>query len=157
MMMKSCFQFLNQKKSAIRSFLICILFLSAFSCQKNERNEIKQFLKDFPNKEGYSYYLIVPFLGCQGCYSNAEMFIITNISKLKKFQFYITGAGSEKMMQIRYGPEVMKLNNIIFIPQSIFNSMPIKSLEYPTLIEFREDQLQITLPDLDSLKAKLGI
>ncbi|TSA36119.1 MAG: hypothetical protein D4R64_08340 [Porphyromonadaceae bacterium] len=133
---------------------ILIIILLIPSCINQDERRFSSFLVEYPNIQDYKYYLIVPFLGCKDCYSNAELFIVQHSKNLDKIGVFITGSGSDKMMKIRFG-EVINRKNIIFISQPNTKRLSLDNIIYPTLLTFKGNKLSVSLADFDSLKYKI--
>ena len=116
---------------------ICAIMM--ISCSKSPEEELgRLLLKDYPNTNNlYSYFIVIPGGGCDGCISGVEQFVKENYAR-RSVIFFFTNIESEKVLRFKMGPEILTSKNIVIdkdgkylLPNKYKNS--IYPIVYPEL------------------------
>lgn len=117
-----------------RYFFIVVISIITISCRNNNKpNEdlnisknvsnasidsvrffYAKILNSSPNIDcKYIKYCIIPNVGCEGCISMAEKYLMDNIDKRNDIRFILTAIASKKLIKIRYGEKIKRSNVLL--------------------------------------------
>jgi len=128
-------------------YYILLITLLLNSCEMFNNNwQFREFMKTHPNPEKYVAYIIIPSIGCEGCISNAETFLLKNYKrKTNKIKFFIASTSSKKALKIKFNVDIFNSANVEIVNEMIIknerliypvvlllDSNKIKSIEYQT-------------------------
>lgn len=85
-------------------------------------------------------FLVLPSIGCDGCITNTENFLINNYRTTKNIKFILTAIKSKKLLKTKLGMD-LEHENLILDTLGVFNQGSFNSI-YPT-IYFVDDQLGV--------------
>ena len=93
---------------------ICAIMM--ISCSKSPEEELgRLMLKDYPNTNNlYSYFIVIPGGGCDGCISGVEQFVKENYAR-RSVIFFFTNIESEKVPRFKMGKGCFSFNIFINI------------------------------------------
>ena len=137
---------------------ICAIMM--ISCSKSPEEELgRLMLKDYPNTNNlYSYFIVIPGGGCDGCISGVEQFVKENYAR-RSVIFFFTNIESEKVLRFKMGTEILTSKNIVIDKDGKY-SLPnkYKNSIYPIVYKLkgnRVSQVSFISPNGDDVMAKL--
>jgi len=122
---------------------IIILFTLLTGCNNND---LKSFYMDslFPDvvkTNEYKNYIIIPNTGCQGCISNAEEFLMSNLNSAKYF-FILTNYESKKYLRIKLGDSIFKAKNVFLDSTNKYYPQSFNERIYPISIYINNNTIE---------------
>ncbi|MFQ3214444.1 MAG: hypothetical protein ACI9C9_001983 [Marivirga sp.] len=123
-------------------FVVIIFFLFSISCSSrvSSYQKIVNSLasSEIFNLENYSNVLILPGLGCDGCISDVENFIIERHNYLSSTLIILTRIESVKLLRLRLGKELLNKKYVIIDENSLFDTPELQTI-YPVRLILNED------------------
>ncbi len=102
-----------------RNAFVGLLLISFSGCGESNLDKLNTALANGITKSGYDslldkpYLLIVPRIGCMGCISSAEMFILEAYKEHpKKLNILLSDITSYKVARVRFGSELLEAANV---------------------------------------------
>ena len=124
------------KKSVI-IYLLCIMYMCG-SC-KNEEHREREYLNDvlaeYPQLTKYSWLIIIPGAGCNGCIQESEYFLKKYVSE-KSLCFVLTNISSIKILQQKTSVKIKEHPNVYVDRDNVF-LLPTNNSIYPCIAEVR--------------------
>ena len=103
------------------------------------------------------YFIVIPGQGCPSCIYRAEEFMKSRYWDEKKYTFVFTNFDSEKLLQIKFGQEVLNKSNVLLdktdlVYRNGFNGM------YPVIVQLKNDQMtkEYGSPDNEEIWKKIA-
>ena len=113
-----------------------------FSCDNMNSHE-KDFLNDIitthPEFSNYTWIVIIPEVGCNGCIQEGEYFLKTHISE-KSICYILTNIRSIKILQQKTGIKIKEQNNVYIDKDNIF-TLPSNNSIYPCVAKIKNHQV----------------
>ncbi|KYG75584.1 hypothetical protein [Roseivirga spongicola] len=124
---------------------IIILFISilVIACSKNSNpklEEVNSIIKSGNlNHEFYleTAILIIPNAGCEGCITNSENFVMTNIDRTNQLDIIFTAVSSIKGLKLKLGRDLVERENVFVDTDNIFYSSTLASI-YPSIVYLKD-------------------
>tara|TARA_R110002012_G_scaffold321239_1_gene548305 strand:+ start:23178 stop:23627 length:450 start_codon:yes stop_codon:yes gene_type:complete len=112
-----------------------LIFYCLISACSNEKAEYSEIIKtvtksNHTSTTSYSDIIILPELGCEGCISDVENFLISNSQSLENTFFILTRIRSKKLLRLRVGEDVLNQEHVYLDTENLFESSEIHSI-YP--------------------------
>lgn len=123
---------------------ILIIFLLIYnSCNEKSaisENKLLKALKEIHGDEveRQKVFLIIPNVGCPGCISSTESFMVLNSQNDRGLKFILTNFKSFKQLKLKIGSETLNSNNIFLDHDNIMGKYNINSI-YPIVVFFKND------------------
>ncbi len=144
--------YLTYLSLATNKAFIVIIFFTLFCC--NNKSDLENISKvrtilsdcEFCIKDP-NYILVIPSLGCTGCISQAESFMIENNNN-ENILFLLDKVSSRKDLRTRLGFDFMKSKNI-FVSSEALNLFD--NFIYPKLVNFETGEIS-DIEDFSSLE-----
>jgi hypothetical protein len=120
--------------------LLLVILFSSCSTQNEEYSIIISNIEKNTQQHlnSYSDIIILPELGCEGCISDVENFIISNSQNLENTFVILTRIKSMKLLRLRLGEKVLNQDHIYIDQENLFESGEIHSI-YPVRLILNDE------------------
>ena len=117
------------------------MFLTICCCNSSlDKFYSNTLMKDYPNANGYKYYIVIPHMGCPGCISQAEEFLLQNQNS-GDFFIIITNFSSKKSLRLKYGNVLFSCNNILIDSTNKYFAFDHERNVYPMSIKLENNRI----------------
>lgn len=120
------------------NFFILLLFFFLLACAREKDIYLAILSKIEENDQksitSYANVIILPELGCEGCISDVEDFLISYSQDLENTFFILTRIKSLKLLKLRIGEDVLNQSHVYLDMNNLFEDNEIHSI-YPIRLE----------------------
>lgn len=135
-----------------RLTLICLLLISLCNCSDPKATNLSRALAHGIADTGFEtlldkqYLLIVPRIGCMGCISSTENYMLNvYVKQREKLNILLTDINSYKTARVRFGTEFLEASNVFVDRQGAFKGDDLSGI-YPMIVRLDDGKIsQITL------------
>lgn len=118
-------------------YLLCIMYMcsSCINEEYQEREYLNDVLAEYPQLTKYSWLIIIPGAGCNGCIQESEYFLKKYVSE-ESLCFVLTNISSIKILQQKTSVKIKEHPNIYVDRDNVF-LLPTNNSIYPCIAEVR--------------------
>jgi len=118
-----------------KTIISTILLVLCISSCTNKDKVYTDIIATIEPKSGkaitaYENVIILPELGCEGCISDVENFLMNDAQHLKETFFILTRIRSLKLLKLRLGEKVLNQPHVVIDEQNLFEASEIHTI-YP--------------------------
>lgn len=117
------------------SLCIALLFVSCSKEGHQEKEFVNHILSERPELSKYTWLVIIPGAGCNGCIQEGEYFLKRHVSE-ETIYFVLTNISSIKILQHKTGLKLKEYANVYIDRENSF-LLPTNNSVYPCVAEIR--------------------
>ncbi len=138
----------------MRKLNLCFLILIFVSCTTNSSYE--HFLESRLQKKfgitlkDYNAVLMMPSVGCSGCISDAEYFVVQHFDSIEHVKFIFTKLESKKILKHKIGDSIYFNKDVFIDTNNIFIYSGNDKSIYPAIVYLSDgliDKIEYKGPD----------